>query len=172
MGMQRCHRIAGDDGIKFNRRQDGNVQRLSGVGAGTSSRRGGVTVHLPTSYLEKTRGRILGPAESVRIASKVQAVRATSSRYLPFRIPMRAKAFLALTDKRLLLVGGSLRARRARVLFEWPNHDLHFTATREKVGSGLIHVALPGGGSIDFERIGGEPARRWSNLHLRRLQPR
>ena len=60
----------------------------------------------------------------------------------------------------------------SRVLFEWPNHDLHFTTTREKVGSGLIHVALPGGGSIDFERIGGEPARRWSNLHLRRLQPR
>lgn len=119
-------------------------------------------------YLEKTRGRILGPAEPVRLVSWVRTVGCTSSRHSPVVIPDRAKAFLALTDSRLLVVSKRVLPRRAEVLFEWPASRLRFSSTSRKVGGGLIHVVLPGGGRLDFEQVDGRPARDWTNLHFRR----
>ncbi len=123
-------------------------------------------------YLERTRGRLLGPDEQVRLVSKVQAIDVTSSRYLPVRVPTRVKAFLTLTDQRLILISSSVRAKRARVLFEWPGADFRFSVTKTKLGTGLIHLGLPGGGRIDFEHIDfvaeeSAPMKAWETLDLR-----
>jgi len=122
----------------------------------------------PSKYLERTRGQILSPSEDVKLASSVQAIGSTSSRYSHLRIPIRVRAFLALTDQRLLLVSQNLRANKARILFEWPSGELKFSTTRRKVGASLIHVGLPGGGRIDFGHFDGQSGHDWANLHFRR----
>ncbi len=117
----------------------------------------------PTDYLERTRGRILAPAEHVRVVSRVDIVRS-----LPASTGhARGRVVLALTESRLLLVTSSIRATRAQVIAQWPAGRLYIKAAKRKVGNNLIHIQTSQGQDLWFEWISGHRPQQWANLRFR-----
>ena len=117
----------------------------------------------PTEYLERTRGRILAHSERIRVASRVQLF----GKAIGFDSHLRGVLFLALTDRRLLIVTKSFRASRAKLLSEWPTGELRIKATRRKVGNNLIHIESGDGLDLSFEWINGHRPREWVNFRYR-----
>ena len=117
----------------------------------------------PTQYLERTRGRILAETERIRVASRVQLFGQASG----LEIHARGGLFLALTDRRLLIVSKAIRASRARLLSEWPTGDLMIKVTRRKLGNNLIHIESLDGLDLSFEWIKGHRPREWANYRYR-----
>lgn len=124
----------------------------------------------PSKHLERTRGRILAESEQLRVASRVQLVNGTE--WLNTRI--RGRLYLALTDRRLLLVNNTVWASKTHLLSEWPSGRLSISVTRRKLGGNLIHI-LPTGdtdestasGLLSFEWVNGHRPREWANLRFR-----
>lgn len=124
----------------------------------------------PSKHLERTRGRILAESEQLRVASRVELVNGTE--WLNTKI--RGRLYLALTDRRLLLVNSSIWASRSRLLSEWPTGKLSISVTRRKLGGNLIHI-LPTGkkdestasGFLSFEWVNGHRPREWANYRFR-----
>lgn len=129
----------------------------------------------PSKHLERTRGRILGEAEQVRVASQVQVVSGGDC----IERTARGRLFLALTDRRLLLVGDTLWRRRPDLLLERPTGRLSISMLRRKVGANLIRIvpADPSGeptsqAALIFEWVSGHKPLEWANLRFRQGAPR
>lgn len=124
----------------------------------------------PSKHLERTRGRVLSESEQLRVASRVHLV--TGAEYLKTRI--RGRIYLALTDRRLLVVTDTVRAVNARVLTEWPAGTVTISVTRRKLGGNLIHIhpVVSSGAAaretLSFEWITGHRPRDWANCRFRR----
>ena len=117
----------------------------------------------PTQYLERTRGRILAESERIRVASRVQLL----SKANGLEKHTRRGLFLALTDRRLLVVSKAIRASRARLLSEWPTGELRIKVTRRKLGNNLIHIESADGLDLSFEWLNGHRPREWASFRYR-----
>lgn len=124
----------------------------------------------PSKHLERTRGRILADSEQVRVASQVQVVNGAGC----IDEKVRGRLFLALTDRRLLLVANTMWLGRSRLLSEWPTGRLRISVTRRKVGGNLIHIAPTDAASeatsqamLIFEWVSGNRPREWASFRFR-----
>lgn len=119
----------------------------------------------PRTYLERTRGRILDESERLRVASVVQLVNGAESLDEAPRGPLH----LALTDRRLLMIAGSMLARRAQLISEWPTGGLSISITRRRLGGNLIHIATaePRTAELSFEWVSGHRPRDWEPYRFR-----
>ena len=118
----------------------------------------------PRKHLERTRGRILAESEQLRVASRVQMV--SGSEWLAKKV--RGRLYLALTDRRLLVVTDTVRAANARLLSEWPTGKLTISVTRRKLGGNLINIVPCGTPTpMSFEWVNGHRPRDWANYRYR-----
>jgi hypothetical protein len=116
-------------------------------------------VVVPSRQLERLRGRVLDEGEVLHVASTVQLVQGPPTD----QALGRSRVMLALTDRRLLVIRAGWFSR-ARVMAQWPNHELRFSVSTRRIGSRLVNVDLAGGERLSFEWLGGHPAREWGYL--------
>jgi hypothetical protein len=117
----------------------------------------------PTTFLERTRGRILAPDEHLRVASRVDIIQPLSTA----AANVSGRFYLALTDQRLLLVSRSIQARRAEIIAEWPTGKLNIKAAKRRLGNNLIHIETGEGEDLWLEWISGNRPQEWANLRFR-----
>ncbi len=114
-------------------------------------------------HLEHIRNRVLGDSESLRIASRVRVPNSMDE----LGVQVRGTAVLALTDRRLLLVNDSRRARGAVIFGEWPAGQLHISTKKPKIGSKLIQIATAPGVDLRFEWVDGDRPSIWASYRFR-----
>ena len=123
-----------------------------------------MTVTAPTTYLERTRGRILDVAERVRVVSEVQLV--TGAEVLGCR--PRGNFHLALTDRRLLAVTRSWLSARAELLWDTSTAGVSLSITRRQLGPNLINISVADPeGSLSFEWVRGHRPQDWETYRFR-----
>lgn len=139
---------------------------------------------------------ILRPTEQVRLASRIDAlsearlppldpvtlllVAGTAylahrrTRDLPKRpkhtlvddISFKTRPTLVTTNERVLIISTTVRARRSKILYEWPHSMARVTAINERFGDRYIQLFLSDGWGRNFTRHDGSKLSEWETASV------
>ncbi len=134
---------------------------------------------------------ILRPTEQVRLASRIDSVSESTlpplnpvffviaaglayaehrrTRDQPKRpkhtlvddVKFKTRPTLVTTNERVLIVSTTVRARRTKVLYEWPHDQAQVTAVNERFGDRFIQLFLADGWGRNFTRHDGSTLTEW-----------
>lgn len=78
------------------------------------------------------------------------------------QVSFRTRPILVVTTQRVLIITSTVRAHKARILYEWPHGAAAVTATTERFEDNHIWLFLADGSAKPLARHGGTKFREWA----------